>query len=269
MFVWGKLAWHIWVSFWPAPTVRAVSFVDMDQRAYTIHRTECLSRQNPSLIRRKNPAKSENDCISRNERRIKSTEPNLMILVSFSSAEDALSNDVKKYITFRMQGTENPPFRFFWDTRYSPAQNNRGCAIQMHILVHILVCALTAAFLDGFLSNFVWRCMLLKSRCLLLWWRCTQCSVFYRVKGHVLVHILVCALTAAFRDGFLSNFVWRCILVKSRRLLFFFFFQESTVHQEVYQRTGTGGAVQAYTVYQIKYCVGIYTVPFKINRTCA
>ena len=91
---------------------------DMDQRAYTIHRTECLSRQNPSLIRRKNPAKFENDCISRNGCRIKSTEPNLMILVSFSSAEDALSNDVKKYTTFRMQGTENPPFRFFWDTRY-------------------------------------------------------------------------------------------------------------------------------------------------------
>ena len=40
-------------SMWPAaaaPTVRAVSFVDMDQRVYTIHRTECLSRQNPSLI---------------------------------------------------------------------------------------------------------------------------------------------------------------------------------------------------------------------------
>ena len=93
----------------------AVSFVDMDQRAYTIHRTECLSRQNPSLIRRKNPAKFENDC---NGRRIKSTEPNLMIVVSFSSAKDALSNDVKKYTTFRMQGTENPPFRFFGDTRY-------------------------------------------------------------------------------------------------------------------------------------------------------
>ena len=37
-----------------------------------------------------------------------------MILVSFSSAEDALSNDVKKkYNTFTSQGTENPPFRFF------------------------------------------------------------------------------------------------------------------------------------------------------------
>ena len=39
-----------------------------------------------------------------------------MILVSFSSAEDALSNDVKKYTTFRMQGTENPPFLFFFGT---------------------------------------------------------------------------------------------------------------------------------------------------------
>ena len=36
----------------------------------------------------------ENDCISRNEYRIKITQPNLMILVSFSSAEDALSNGV-------------------------------------------------------------------------------------------------------------------------------------------------------------------------------
>ena len=25
------------------------------------------------------------------------------------------------------------------------------------------------------------------------WWCCPQCSVFYRVKGHILVHILVCA----------------------------------------------------------------------------
>ena len=54
------------------------------------------------------------------------------------------------------------------------------------------------------------------------WWRCPQCSVFYRVKGHILVHILVCTLhvTAAFLDGFLSNFVWKCIIVNSTRLLF-------------------------------------------------
>ena len=50
------------------------------------------------------------------------TQPNLMILVSFSSAEDALSNDVQKYDIFSSQGTENPPFRFFWDTRYRTKQ---------------------------------------------------------------------------------------------------------------------------------------------------
>ena len=33
-------------------------------------------------------------------------------------------------------------------------------------------------------------------------------------------HILVCALTAAFLDRFLSYFVWRCILVKSTHLFF-------------------------------------------------
>ena len=33
-------------------------------------------------------------------------------------------------------------------------------------------------------------------------------------------HILVCALTATFLDGFFSNFVWKCILVISTRLVF-------------------------------------------------
>ena len=42
-----------------------------------------------------------------------------MILVSFSSAEDALSNDVQIYDMFSSQGTENPPFRFLGDTRYT------------------------------------------------------------------------------------------------------------------------------------------------------
>ena len=36
-----------------------------------------------------------NDCVSRNGHRIKITQPNSMILVSFSSADDALFNDVK------------------------------------------------------------------------------------------------------------------------------------------------------------------------------
>ena len=71
------------------------------------------SRHNSSLIGRKNQAKFENDCVLRNGHRIKITQPNSMILVSFSSVEDALFNDVKKYDTFSSQGTENPPFLFF------------------------------------------------------------------------------------------------------------------------------------------------------------
>ena len=74
---------------------------------------EGLSQHNSLLIGRKNRAKFENDCISRNRHRIKITQPNLLMMVSFSSAENALSNDVKKHNTFSSQGTENPPFRFF------------------------------------------------------------------------------------------------------------------------------------------------------------
>ena len=69
---------------------------NMDQWASTKHHMEGFFRHNSSLIGRKNQAKFENDCISRNWHRIKITQTNLMILVSFSSAKDALSNDVKK-----------------------------------------------------------------------------------------------------------------------------------------------------------------------------
>ena len=41
-----------------------------------------------------------------------------MIWVSFSSTEDALSNDVKNYDIFGSQGNENLLLRFFWDTWY-------------------------------------------------------------------------------------------------------------------------------------------------------
>ena len=74
---------------------------------------EGFARHNSSLIGRKNQATFENDCISQNGHRIKITQPNLMILVSFSSAEDVLSSNVHKYKNFSSQGTENPPFRFF------------------------------------------------------------------------------------------------------------------------------------------------------------
>ena len=77
------------------------------------------SRHNSSLIGRKNQVKFENDCVLRNGHRIKITQPNSKILVSFSSVEDTLFSDVKKLDTFSSQGTENPPFRFFWNTRYS------------------------------------------------------------------------------------------------------------------------------------------------------
>ena len=76
------------------------------------------SRHNSSLIGRKNWAKFENDRFSRNGHRIKTTQPNFMILVLFSFMEDVWFNDVNKYNTFSSQCTENPPFRFFWDTRY-------------------------------------------------------------------------------------------------------------------------------------------------------
>ena len=46
-----------------------------------------------------------------------------MILVSFSSAGVAWFEDVKRYGTFRSQATENPPFRFLWDTGYRSPQN--------------------------------------------------------------------------------------------------------------------------------------------------
>ena len=55
---------------------------------------EGFSLHNSSLIGRKNQAKFENDGILRNGHKIKITQPNVMILVSFFSAEDALSNDV-------------------------------------------------------------------------------------------------------------------------------------------------------------------------------
>ena len=96
-----------------------VSFVATDQRASPKHLMEALSRHNSSLIGRKNQAKFENDFITRSGHRFKITQPNLMILVSFSSAEGALSNNVKKYDIFSSQGTENLLFCFILDTRYS------------------------------------------------------------------------------------------------------------------------------------------------------
>ena len=69
-----------------------------DQWASTKDHMEGFSLHNSSLIGNNNQANLENDCISRNGHRIKITQPNLMILVSFFFAEDALSNSEEKKI---------------------------------------------------------------------------------------------------------------------------------------------------------------------------
>ena len=76
------------------------------------------SQHNPSLIAGKNQVKFENDCVLTDGHRIKITQSNLMIFVSFSSTRVAWFEDVKRYGTCRSQATENLPFRFLWDTRY-------------------------------------------------------------------------------------------------------------------------------------------------------
>ena len=84
------MAFHM--VFWGKPT-------DPCQQKILRKRKRAYERPFPTqstLIGRKNQAKSENDCVSRNGHRIKITQPNSMILVSFSSAEDALFNDVIK-----------------------------------------------------------------------------------------------------------------------------------------------------------------------------
>ena len=65
-------------------------------------------RHNSSLISRKNQAKFENYCISRRWHRFIITQPNLMILVSLSSAENASSNAVKN-LTFVARKVLNIP----------------------------------------------------------------------------------------------------------------------------------------------------------------
>ena len=62
---------------------------------------------------------TENDHVSRNGQRIKTTQPTSMILVSFFSVENILSDEAKTYnigLIFEWQSSENLPFRFLWDT---------------------------------------------------------------------------------------------------------------------------------------------------------
>ena len=92
----------------------------MEQWASTGQHMDCLSRPNSSLIGPKNPAKFENDRITRNGHRFKITQSTLMIvvkLVSFSSAEDALFNeftDVKNMTFLARKVLEIRRSAFFW-----------------------------------------------------------------------------------------------------------------------------------------------------------
>ena len=56
--------------------------------------------------------------VFKNGHKIKITQPNSMILVSFSSAEDAVTNDVKHMTLLARKVLKNPPFRFFFNTLY-------------------------------------------------------------------------------------------------------------------------------------------------------
>ena len=80
--------------FWGIPLNRVSFVLYTDQWASPKHHMKGHSRHNSSLIGRKNQGKFENDCVLRNSHRIIITQPNSMILVSFSCVEDALFNDV-------------------------------------------------------------------------------------------------------------------------------------------------------------------------------
>ena len=94
---------------------------------------KCVGKSLPQLwcfveaqwsVFRKNQAKFENDCISRSWHSFKITQPNSMILVSFSSAEDALCDDVKNDIFILACKVLKIRWSDFWgDTRYKDIYN--------------------------------------------------------------------------------------------------------------------------------------------------
>ena len=73
---------------------------------------DCYTRRN------KKQKKIVNDCLSRNGCRINTTEPNQMILVSFLSEDNVLSDEFKICYIFEYQSNEIE-LAAFWDTRYS------------------------------------------------------------------------------------------------------------------------------------------------------
>ena len=90
--------------FWDA---QGLLLVDYRQKGYAVNGQyySDLLRRLRENIKKKRP-KFEKDCISRRVHRFKITQPILTIVVSFSSAEDVLSKEVKKKIWH------------FWPARY-------------------------------------------------------------------------------------------------------------------------------------------------------
>ena len=72
----------------------------------------------PWLKCHENEEKIDNDNVFRNDHRIKTTQPISMILVSFFSEDNVLSDEIKICYIFKFQINENRGFRFFWDTWY-------------------------------------------------------------------------------------------------------------------------------------------------------
>ena len=77
-----------------------------------------------SVAGRKNSAKFENDCISRNGHRIKFTQPNLMILVSFSSTENLMM--YKNITRLARKVLKIPRSAFFWTPGISSVESQKG-----------------------------------------------------------------------------------------------------------------------------------------------
>ena len=85
----------------------SLCFVCMDQWASGQHWLKC----------HENEEKIDNDYVLRNYHKIKTTQPISMILVSFFSEDNVLS-DEKKNTYFWISSNGNQAFRFFGDTRY-------------------------------------------------------------------------------------------------------------------------------------------------------
>ena len=70
----------------------------------------------PWLKCHENEDKIDNDFVLRNDHRIKTTQPISMILVSFFSEDNVLSDEIKICYISEYQSNENQAFRLLGDT---------------------------------------------------------------------------------------------------------------------------------------------------------